>query len=392
MKNLVIFVPYLNYIQTWVDPISPFLKQNDFNILILHCQSLSFGIAPYSDVDNECVAYDIGKMSIINIERLLIKIQPAAIIFFHFKSFADFIMLRISKHFDIKSIYIQHGLYYSKVFKFVKAKRLSSFLRYTFHLLQYVQLLLKAKLGVWKELKIAYRFFTKNELVESKYDHVILYSPYSLGIIQRRFNFKESQVKYSGYPIYRLQNDLIKIKNSTPPVDDKKILFIQEKFIPAHTSIGFDEEFQYFKNIIDICTKLGYEIEMRLHPRVDHDFYRRMLSSEAVVIDNNQSLEQQIASSDLIVGNMSTALFGAVLQKKTIIILYYPDFKPLTDIFTGIGSVANTLGEFKELLKRPDKLGLKLPLYDDFIDKYIGINNSYEHLATTIMDSINNNK
>ena len=161
MNNVIIFVPYLNFVETWIDPIYPFLKRNGYNIIILHIQSLSFGVAHNSEIDKKYITYDIGKMSISNVERLLVKLNPEVIIFFHFKSFADFLVLRISKHLGIKSIYIQHGLYYSKVFKFVIAKKGSSFLRYIFHLKQYIQLIIKNKKNVMNELYLAYRYLKK---------------------------------------------------------------------------------------------------------------------------------------------------------------------------------------------------------------------------------------
>ena len=129
MKNIVIFVSYFNYIQNWIAPLYPFLKKKGYKIVIIHMQSLSFGIAPNSSIDKKYITYDIGKMSINNIIKVLIKFKPSAIVFFHFKSFADYIILRISKLIGIKSIYVQHGLYYDKVFKFVIARNIFTHLQ-----------------------------------------------------------------------------------------------------------------------------------------------------------------------------------------------------------------------------------------------------------------------
>ena len=389
MKNIVIFVSYFNYIQNWIAPLYPFLKKKGYKIVIIHMQSLSFGIAPNSSIDKKYITYDIGKMSINNIIKVLIKFKPSAIVFFHFKSFADYIILRISKLIGIKSIYVQHGLYYDKVFKFVIARNISSFLRYIFHFIQYFQLVLKSKRNVFNELHLVYRFLKNNELIETRYDYAVLYSPYSFKIIQNKFQFGVNQVKYSGYPIYEIQREQPKFQENIHSSNRKKVLFIQEKYIPAHTSISYKEEYEYFRMIIEKCKKFNYEFVMRLHPRVDHEFYIKMLAPEKIIIDNEKSLVEQINLSRLVIGNMSTALFGAVLQKKPIIILFYPGFTPLTNIFKEIGLLANDFNELESIIKRPEIWDKKIPLYANFIDKYIGRNNSFEHQAKTVIDIIN---
>ena len=231
---------------------------------------------------------------------------------------------------------------------------LLSFLRYIFHFKQYFQLIIKNKTNLINELYLAYRYFKKNELIETKYDFAILYSPYSLGVIEKKFHFDENQVKYSGYPIYKLQKELYEFQRSKHSSKGKKVLFLQERFIPAHTSISYEEEFEYFKKIIDMCKKSEYEFVMRLHPRVDHDFYKQMLASENIIIDNEKSLAEQITSSDLVVGNMSTALFGALLEKKPVVILFYPNFIPLIEIFQEVGLFADNFDELEEILKMPE--------------------------------------
>ena len=53
MKTIIFFVNYLNFIKNWIDPIYPFLKNKGYNIVILHIQSLSFGVAPNASLDDD---------------------------------------------------------------------------------------------------------------------------------------------------------------------------------------------------------------------------------------------------------------------------------------------------------------------------------------------------
>lgn len=372
--------------KNWIDPIRPFLENNDVNIVILHMHSLRFGDQPVSGSSTKYKSYDIGKLKIKKIISLLVKLQPDIVIFFHFKSFADYIVLRFTKLLNIKSIYLQHGVYCSNVFNFVNTSHLSSISRYFFHLIQYFQFIFIKPKNIINEFCLVIKFFLKNDLKGTKYDYTILYSKYSLDYIQDKFCFEKNQIRYSGFPLYKFQDQLAKDHSSilNQPKKEKRVLFLQGKIIPAHTSISYDQEYEYFKTIINICVKYNYNITMRLHPRVDHEFYNKMLADDEVKIEHHISLYDQILVADIIIGNMSTALFGAVIYKKPIITIFYPGFKILTDIFDEIAIKAANYNCLDIILKSPDEWDKKLSLYEGFIDKYIGRNNSYEHQAKVI--------
>jgi len=386
LKTIVFFISSLTYVKNWIDPLRPFFGKNDINIVILHMHSLRFEDKPVPGLSNELIFYDIGKLHIKKVIALFVKLRPEVVIFFHFKSFADYIVLRFTKLLNIKSLYLQHGIYYSKVFKFVNISNLSSLKRYFFHLIQYIQFIFIKPKNIVNEFFLAIKYFLNNDLKGTKYDFTILFSKYSLDYIQDRFCFNQEKIKYSGFPVVQFQNQLTKITNLSKK--EKMILFLQEKYIPAHTSITYNQEHEYFQTIINKCVNYNYLITLRLHPRVDHLFYKNLLAKDKVIIENDSNLYDQISAADIVIGNMSTALFGAVINKKPIITIFYPGFKKLTDIFDEITIKAPDYDSLENIFQSPDEWNKKLSLYDDFIDKYIGRNNSFENQANTILDLI----
>jgi len=388
MTNIVFFVSYLNYVTNWIEPLYSFLQAKGYNIVVFHMQSLCFGLFVNSEIADKYVAYDMGKMKIREIKQILAELNPKAVVFFDFKSFAQFIVLRITKHLGIRSIYIQHGLYNSNIFKYIQAKKKSSFLRYLFHFKQYFQLL--GKHNIIKELKLAYKYFRQSDLINTKYDHAVVYSPYNLSVIQEKIRFEESKVKYSGYPITKFDDELLIKPKPHQFSKKKKILYLQQGFIPAYTHINYKMEHVYFKNIIDLCREYGFDFEIRLHPREDYELYKDMIKEERIIFDKENTLLDQISTSDLVVGHWSTAIFCAVLLNKPVIILFYPGFESSTDIFDEVALHARSYDEFENIIRSPKKWNTKLSLYEAFREKHIGKNNSYEHQANTLIKSIEN--
>ena len=45
MKTIVFFIPTLDFVKNWIDPLYPFLEERGFKIVIMHINSLNFGIA-----------------------------------------------------------------------------------------------------------------------------------------------------------------------------------------------------------------------------------------------------------------------------------------------------------------------------------------------------------
>ena len=386
MSTIIIFISSLTYVKNWIDPLHLFFRKKDINVIIFHMHSLRYEDKSIPESSIEYVSYDIGRLNIKKVIELLEKQRPDAVLFFHFKSFADYIVLRLTKLLNIRSIYLQHGIYSSKVFNFVTVSKVSGLKRYLFHFRQFVQFIFIKSVNIVSELNLVIRYFFNNNLKGTKYDHAILYSKYNLDYIQENFCFNEDQVKYSGFPAVQFQDQLTSTINLSKK--EKRILFLQEKMIPAHTSISYDQEHKYFRTVINISVKYNFKITMRLHPRVDHEFYNKMLSDDEVNVDNHTSLYDQILSADIIIGNMSTALFAAVINKKPIITIFYPGFKPLTDIFDKIAIKAPNYNSLDNIFQSPDMWMEKLSIYDDFIDKYIGRNNSYENQANTILKLI----
>lgn len=389
MKNIIFFVPYLNFINNWIDPIFPFLAEKGYNVVILHIQSLSFGIAPrsFNNKMNYGI-YDVGKVNIKFIISLFRKLNPEAIVFLHFKSFADFLMLRLSKSCGLKTIYIQHGLFGNNIFKFIFKNKKSSILRYMYLTRLYIQLLHLETNHIVKELHIARYYFFYNNYRGTKCDYAILYSEENLKFIQKMFDFSKNQVKFSGYPLVKYQRDLNFNSIEKNAAKKTKVFFIKENMIPFHSDIGYEEEKEYFRRIIAICAKLNYELILKLHPREEKLFYDNLLHGENIkIMQGEVSLHELIEQADIVIGHVSTALFGAILLRKPIIILYYPGFKSdkITNMYETVGQKANSDDELYEILAHPETWDQKIRFYDNFIEERIGENNSYEHQAMTII-------
>ena len=386
MSTIIIFISSLTYVKNWIDPLHQFFSKNNINVIIFHMHSLRYEDKSIPESSIEYVSYDIGRLNIKKVIALLEKQRPDAVLFFHFKSFADYIVLRLTKLLNIRSIYLQHGAYSSKVFNFVTVSKVSGLKRYLFHFRQFVQFIFVKSVNIVNELNLVIKYFINNNLKGTKYNYTILYSKYNLDYIQEKFSFNEEQVRYSGFPVVQFQDQLKSTTNLSKK--EKRILFLQEKMIPAYTTISFNQEHEYFQNIINKCVKYNYNITMRLHPRVDYEFYNKMLENDEITIDNDTSLFNQILAADFIIGNMSTALYAAVINKKPIITIFYPNFKKITNIFNEIAINAPDYNTLENIFQSPNKWNKKLSLYDDFIDKYIGRNNSYENQVKTILDLI----
>ena len=383
-------IPQLNYIKNWIDPLLPFFTHKNYKIIIYSVQKLNSHQKVNGDIDtNKYVIYDISYWSARQLIISIKNINADAAIFFHFKSFFDFIMLRITKNAGIKSIYVQHGLYYSTVFSFVSGNLKSSVVRYFFLIIKYFQYLLYTN-SITDELSLAYKFFNSNDLTRSKFDHAILYSYNSLKFIQNKFRFNKEEVVYSGYPVFHYSNEItLNSKNTKPFGGGRNILFIQERFIPGHTHISNKQELEYFSKIKSKCDLAGCNLTFRLHPRIDHKKYKENLSQLGINVSNEVNLSHQIDSFDIIVGHLSTTLYAAVLLKKPIVTLFYPGFVPKIKVYKNIALEANDFDSFFEILENPTRWNKNISLYDDYIESNIGINNSYEHLSECILNIIN---
>ena len=386
--KLVIFIPQLNYINNWIEPIRKILHNYNVNIFICHAQSLY----PEQQIDNlspEYYYFDVNLSGFTELIEFLRNENFDAALFYHFKSFFDFIMLRVTKALGIKSIYLQHGLYYDTVFTFITGNYSNSFKKYFCLLIVYAQFLKYVNYNA-REFEFTIRFFRSNDMTRSKFDYAILYSPGNLEYIQEKFQFMKEQVLYSGYPVSKRIHDI-----EEPEIDKypdgkyiQNILFIQERFIPAHSDISYEDELGYFEEINKICKYAGYDLCFRLHPRVNQKKYKRNLNSIGIKVENQKIMIEQVRSSSLIIGHLSTALNTAVILRKPIVSLFYPGFTPISNVYENVAHYIKNFESLRLFLKSPELWDNKICNYDKYRAKYIGFNNSFESQSNTIFSLI----
>jgi hypothetical protein len=165
MKTVVFNVKHLFVLNTWVDPVAPFLRESGSDIVILHATQLNY------DTSNAAVLKDIPYRSIEishksmkEIIQLLADLRPVAIAVFTFRSLMDLLWVRLARHYGIKTIYIQHGFYVSTRFQMAnKRARISRYLRF---IKWYVSFLWQNRgAGVLDELRVVYQaMFRLNQL------------------------------------------------------------------------------------------------------------------------------------------------------------------------------------------------------------------------------------
>jgi len=351
--------------------------------------SLSYGVTDKSYVDNNnYVMYDINKLGTDATIKVISKLNPSIVIFFSFKSLSDLYLLRLCKYIGVNTLYMQHGIYGSNIFKFRSRKIISSIYRYYHLLLLYANFIFSFCPNLISEIIILLKFLYSNDYKNTKFDKALLYSEKNLGYINKKFKFQKDNIYYAGYPLFYNEKGIRKSPKKIKG-NRKKVLFIQQNFRSGLSEISVIEEKKYFYSIVEMCNKLELEFHIKLHPRVNKSEFIDLFQGLDVCIESDIDLYEFIRSGDIIVGHFSSALFAGVLLNKPIISLFYPKYLFPTKIFEKIGLIANNFESLEKILDRPKTWGRKMHLYEQFREEYIGFNNTYSNQANQIIKILN---
>ena len=394
-KKIIFYIGFSNTLQNWIIPLVPFLKKK-YNIIIFHIDSLNFFSNQPDVITNEIDAeYDIGRKKAISIVNLIININPVVIVFCTgLKPLMSMTLVQICKKLNIISIYLQHGLHLENATQFgifkvkpVYRNYLSRILRQLLSLKTYIQFSLLFKDSYILNFKILWGFYFNTYNYLRKYNYAIVYAQKDKDFFINYFRFEKKNIFLSGYPL--LSTNITREEKASTQKRKKRIIIIHSNFISTGiVSISYNDEKAYFEKISDLCNRFGYDLHINIHPRDSLEFYINLLSDLKIKVVQHLGLADY-CKADLIISQCSTALFYPIYLKLPIAVMFFPDYNYVSKIFDEVSFSINSFNELSSFLSNKKKWSYKISYYANFIDKYIGRNNSYEHQAKTIIEIMN---
>lgn len=380
-KRLFVFFPFLDSVANWLYPIMPFFSSYGYEVTVLHMHRLSYGIAGDSRKADDKLKYiDLSNSGAKNIERILVDIDPDAVVFFGHHSLSELIILVCAQAHGIKTIFVQHGAFEGKRFSVVSKR--SSAMRYARLLTKYATMssfLDSPIIGIRRLIDFA----RLSQYRLSTFDGGVFYSRYNYERINHELNIPEANAVFAGFPMY---SEAAQIGHIVDERDAPIVLYLKQHMIPKLSAISSREELDYFARISGVCADAGYRLVVRLHPRDSRDFYETAFSDRGVDLDHSESLLGAINHAVCVVSQSSTALFGAVKLRKPIIDIFYPGFCSYTDTFAELACAVPTY-ESLELTLR-DLPAVDEDKYSEFEERYVGYKNSYQEQAESIISLI----
>ena len=170
--------------------------------------------------------------------------------------------------------------------------------------------------------------------------------------------------------------------------EEDSIVYIHQPFIIDGTSnANLVTEQKFYNELVIICTKNNRKLNILLHPK-DKKKRFNFINNPNVNIYQNYDFTQLILRSNVIIGHYSTLLFAAILMYKPIVTIPFPGVIFPVNLFDDITFKVNKLFELKSILNQQKKISIDKLKYDEFIERYIGKNNTYEHQAGILIKLI----
>ena len=350
----------------------------------MHINSLTPSESYQQKLDNLNYRYiDIGLLSYKNIIQTLNNLTPRLIITINFMSLIDVLLIRISKLYKYKILYIEHGSFDIEIsMKYKKSNLVESFRRYITFTKLYLEYLFRSKKNISRELNIIYSSLVKRDFSKSSYDFGIYYCNYSIRMKNKILCIDRNNIFTSGYPITdSKKNYMQKFSNVS---EARTVIYIHQPFILDRLSdIDRDGERKYIQCMLDLFIKYGYKFKIRLHPRENIDNYKDLLTNDVVIDDINNDLLTSLSKAEIIIGHHSTALFAGIILKKPIIITRFPGYCQSGLSYLGQACYdCSSLDDLDNLLNNNANLNPKNN--HSFISEYIGEINYYEHKVDII--------
>lgn len=382
MDNIIFYVHRTGLLHYFVDPICSFLYK-EYNIYIFHLDKKNgYSYAPQTS--SLYTTIDLSDKTISEIEDLFEKINPTVCISLGFISIYELLIQRIAKKKNIKTIFLEHGLYSKETSSLSIKKLLRNFAttarKNLFFLKRYWEFAVSS--GDFKsELRIFWLCFRKKQYQFSKYDKALFFSTYGFEKINDFFQYSNEEVDYVCYPIAKTDSeyDYYKSIANEPLAMEKKATFIHQPFIlDGLAKWGYEDEREYFLQIAGILKENGYGLSIQIHPRENMGLYKNLFKDTEVQV--SQGMERRdFKKYSLVLGHYSTALLYPIFFKIPIMLVDYPDVcKAEESVFYPISCSIPIENVESQMVK-----------YESFCDEYIGRGScSFESIARKIGEVI----
>lgn len=308
-----------------IKQLTPFLKKNGYNVVFIHINNIS-GKSKINIQEN----HEHFDFSLTNPKIFLDFIEskkPKVLICLEFTSLFIILLIRLIKHKNIKTIYFEHGIFiegHGDKFLFINHKE--SIKRYLVLFNIYFKFGLILKMSLLKELKTIYNSFIKRDY-SGLFDFGLFYAQNGYDAIKTKLSLPFTKTYFAGYPLASSDNDIELLKTSYNKNSNIVLLIHQPLIYDKLTSMDYDEEMEMFYEINNICNEKSLNLLIKLHPRVDINFYIGLDTQKSLsfTTDNFNNL---LVKTKIIVGQFSTALFNGLILKIPIIIIPYKGLKP----------------------------------------------------------------
>lgn len=384
MQTIVFYVHRTGLLNYFVNPICSYLSKN-YKITILHLDKRNgYQYAPIKSPLYDTV--DLSEMSIADIERMLADINPVAFISLGFISIYELLMLRLAKKADIKTIFLEHGIYSKETAALPFGKLIHKFgstvRKNLFFLRKYFEF---ARLSgnFNKEMSVFWRCFRKKEYYLSKFDKALFFAEYGRTQIGDIFHYEEEEIDYICYPLAKTDAEYEEYEKIVrqPLTQEKKATFIHQPFIlDGLAQWSYEDERDYFVKISNKLKKYGYEMSIQLHPRSNYATYQRLFKDTGIKLIMGME-RADFKRYSLVLGHYSTALLYPIFFKIPVMLVDYPGVCKVEDsVFYPISCSLP--------ITNPSALMEK---YDDFCKEYMGVGIcSFENIAKILVKTITN--
>lgn len=368
-KNIGFILKELGAYNAHVKPIVDNNPKDSFLFFVFHLNSY---YTPSIDVQDDRVTF-IALSIKTNYKRILKENNIDFIVSISPGNIFDLFFLSICKIHQIPTAYYQHGiqldfasfnpqsLYQAKSMK----RKLLSLKKYLFFYSIFIKniLLNKRKKFLINTIRIktlhllnkkALSKLPKYGIKENHCDFAFVYGRNDKEYLQHSMKMEPDKIIISGYPF-------VPLSDSQPKKTGKTALFLSTALRSAGViPITIAQEKEYYNKIFKEVTKAGYNLVLKLHPLEDEDLFHSYFRKNTVAIIRHANLADLTYSSDVVIGEYTTAFFYPIKYLKPIFIVKSEFFNEYPFDYTkyGIGFKTNIdqlaleIGKHEQLNKK----------------------------------------
>lgn len=382
----------LKGLQGYFAHVKPFVDNNSTNnYFVFHLDKFFGKTEAYKGIKDKVGFVDLSYK--FSIEKIVANYRLDYLVFFNPGNLFEQAVILICKRNEIKTVYFQHGVNpdYKKIGltrkSYINWFKLSSIIkRYFFYYM--ILLLMIFKYNNHKYYK--YLFERTKSLIHKDKNSItrnygtsevhtdlhFVYNQADKEFIVKNLRIENSNVEILGYPFIESKNLI--------PINKKYILYISSALRPSKViNIGLEEELLFYQNLSEVVETTNYKLVIKLHPLDNHQaITNSLIDYKEVTIFTDYNLADLVLNAEIIIGDLSSALFYAVKYYKPIVLLTYPYLKnyvfDLTDWQIGIKSNLNNLSGLINSLNTSDCINMSS--YNDFLQNFLNYTgkSSYE--------------